>query len=187
MKINYFKSFSSTHWNIIREDTQLKTPIFNVSKRQARLPGDEPHGEFYIIKPPDWINIIATTAKGDVILVEQYRHGTQEVTLEIPGGMVDAGETPLEASKRELREETGFTSNEWVDLGRVDVNPAIQTNKTFTFWAKHCELTHEQALDTHEFINVHRLKEQDFLAHVANGTITHSLVVAAVAKYLLYR
>ena len=182
-----FSGFSINNWETISEDTQLKTPIFNITKRRSRLPAENIEGEFYLLTPPDWINVIATTKEQNVVLVEQFRHGLEKPTLEIPGGMIDPGESPLEASKRELLEETGYSTDHWVDLGEVSVNPAIQTNHTYTFWAQDCELTASQQLDRNERINIHTLPEDEFLKLVRNGTIHHSLVVAAVAKYLLYR
>jgi len=181
-----FSGFSVEHWNTMEEDTQLKTPIFDVVKRRSVLPSENLEGDFYILSPPDWINVVATTPDMEFITVEQYRHGVDQPTLEIPGGMVDPDETPFEASKRELLEETGYHSEDWVELGSVEVNPAIQTNKTFTYWARNCKKTSEQSLDQHERIKIGLIPEKEFLALVSHGTVTHSLVVAAVAKYLLY-
>jgi len=184
-----FSGFTIDDWETISEDTKLTTPIFNITQRRSRLPAEDIEGEFYLLNPPNWINVIATTKENRVVLVEQFRHGLEKPTLEIPGGMVDPDESPLEASKRELREETGYTTEagKWVELGEVSVNPAIQTNHTFTYWAQECELTAEQQLDRNERINIHTVPEDEFLNLVRNGTIHHSLVVAAVAKYLLYR
>ena len=181
-----FRGFSVEHWNTIEEDTQLKTPIFDIIKRRSQLASENIEGDFYILNPPDWINVVATTPDMEFVTVEQYRHGVDKPTLEIPGGMVDPGETPLEASKRELLEETGYQSDHWISLGVVDVNPAIQTNNTYTYWAKDCKKIRKQSLDQHERIKTGLIPEPEFLELVANGTITHSLVVAAVAKYLLY-
>ncbi len=92
------------------------------------------------------MNVIALTDREDVVLIRQYRHGIGEVTLEIPGGLMDADE-PLAAAKRELLEETGYRAEEWIDLGYVHPNPAIQNNRCYTFLALGAKLAGAQSLD----------------------------------------
>lgn len=140
---------------------------------------------FSILDAPDWINVIALTAENEIVLVEQYRYGIEKPTLELPGGVCDEGENPFESSQRELLEETGYSSNDWVSLGNVSSNPAMQTNYTHTYLARNCTKTSEQQLDGNERIHVHVLPLVEFLDMVGRGEIKHSLVVAAVAKLLL--
>lgn len=152
---------------------------------QLQAEGEEARGDFYVLDAPEWINVIALTADEEVLLVEQYRYGIQEPTLEIPGGMVDRGEEPLESARRELLEETGYRSEEWESLGKVSANPAIMTNFTHIYLAANCVYEGADNPDTHERIIVHRLPLRDFLEKVNEGTIHHSIVVAAVARFLL--
>lgn len=140
---------------------------------------------FSIVEAPDWINVIALTDKKEIVLVEQYRYGIEEPTLELPGGMVDPGENPKETSIRELKEETGYAGSEVFNLGKVSSNPAILTNYTHIYLIKGCKRVSDQKLDGNERINVHVMPLQEFLDLVADGEVHHSLVVAAVAKYLL--
>ena len=84
---------------------------------------------------PDWVNVIPVTPQGKVVVIRQYRHGTGEISLEIPGGVVDAGESHEETARRELLEETGYTAGEIIPIGRVAANPAIQDNHMHTFLA----------------------------------------------------
>ena len=132
------------------------------------------------------MNVIALTPEEEVILVEQYRFGIREPTLEIPGGMVDAPESPLDGAKRELLEETGYVSDRWTRLGKVSSNPAIQNNYTHLYLARDCRFEGAQNPDTHERINVHTVSLDRFLNLVEDGTIHHAIVVAAVARFLLY-
>lgn len=147
---------------------------------------EQKSGDFYVLKAPEWINVIPITTDNEVVLVEQYRYGIEEPTLEIPGGMVDQGESPDEAAERELLEETGYAAQKWLSLGKVSANPAIMSNYAHMYLAEGCQYQGEiDNTDEHERINVHLLPVEAFLNHVADGTIHHSIVVAAVARYLL--
>lgn len=185
------KSFQSRveNWRIVRENKEYSTPIFDLFKRRMRLQSqaDSVEGDFYILSAPEWINVIPFTPDGKVILVDQYRHGIEEPTLEIPGGMVDAGEEPLEAARRELLEETGYRSNSWTSLGKVSANPAIMTNHTHMYIAADCEFVGSNHSDTHERIEVRTVTLDHFLGMVKDGTIHHAIVLAAVARFLLKR
>lgn len=181
------KSFNYTiePWVTMDERMEYTTNIFKVLKRDMEIVSEGHKATFSIIQAPDWINVIALTAQNDIILVEQYRYGIEKATLELPGGVCDAGENPLQSSKRELLEETGYSSTNWVSLGSVSSNPAMQTNYTHTYLARNCVKTSEQQLDGNERINVHCIPLVEFLDMVGRGEVDHSLVVAAIAKFLL--
>ena len=134
---------------------------------------------FSLIECVDWINIIALTRDERVVLIRQYRPGTDEVCLEIPGGMVDPGETPADAAARELVEETGYTSARWEQIGTVAPNPAIQNNHLHTFLALDAEPTSAQRLEGSEVIDVETATLADCHAAIRDGRIDHALVVAA--------
>lgn len=178
-------NFTIEPWQTTGEKAEYTTNIFELLSRDMLLESEDHRATFSILKAPDWINVIPLTDKNEIVLVEQYRYGIEDPTLELPGGMVDPGEDPLETSKRELLEETGYAGNEWIDLGKVSSNPAILTNWTHTFLAKGCTKEAEQKLDGNERINVHLLPLQDFIDQIREGTVHHSLVVAGMMKYLL--
>jgi 8-oxo-dGTP pyrophosphatase MutT (NUDIX family) len=180
-------NFSVKPWSIVRENKEYSTPIFNLLKRELRLdlPDETLAGDFYILDAPAWINVMAFTPDDEIILVEQYRHGIQKPTLEIPGGMVDAGESPIDGAKRELLEETGYRSEKWDSLGKASANPAIMNNFTHMYVAKDCEFAGAENPDQHERIEVHKMPLNDFLSYVEDGTIHHAIVLAAVARFLL--
>lgn len=140
-----------------------------------------------MLEVPEWVNVIALTPDNEVILVEQYRFGIGEPTLEIPGGMVDPGESPDEAVRRELLEETGYRTGSLTELGRVSANPAIQNNYTWCYLAENCRYEGADNPDPHEYIEVHKTPKKHFLELIADGTIHHAIVMAAVAKWLLLR
>jgi 8-oxo-dGTP pyrophosphatase MutT (NUDIX family) len=177
--------FTTETWQKALERVEYKTSIFALLKRDMVYPEERLEGSFYVLESADWINVIAVTPEQDIVLVEQYRFGIQEATLELPGGMVDPGEDTLLTAKRELAEETGFVSDDWQYLGKVSSNPAIQTNYTHTFLARDCSRQQSQRLGKHEFIKVHILAMSEFLGLVSKGIVHHALVLAAIAQYLL--
>ncbi|WP_138430870.1 NUDIX hydrolase [Fodinibius saliphilus] len=183
--------FSIEPWSVIHQNKEYQTPIFNLLHRKMKLEADdeENEGDFYVLKAPEWVNVLPITSDSEVVLVEQYRYGIEEPTLEVPGGMVDPGEEPLEAIQRELLEETGYRSEEWSSLGKVSANPAIMTNFTHLFLAEGCafEGIQESGGDIHERIKVHKIPLEEFLSYSSDGTIHHTIVLATVARYLLHR
>lgn len=179
-------SFSKPKWDIIEDKKLLETPIFSLHERELLPDKQSTPSPFIVLNAPDWINIIALTENLEVVLVEQYRAGIHKSTLEIPGGMVDKGEAPIEAAKRELLEETGFQSEKWKLLGKTSANPAFMNNFTSIFLAEECTKTGNQQLDGNEDIDIHILELDHFLNLVKNSTIHHSVVVAAVAHLLFH-
>jgi ADP-ribose pyrophosphatase len=159
--------------------------VFSVSRRRARHPQTGAERVFSIVECKDWVNVIALTKEGRIVLIEQFRHGTERMTLEIPGGEVEPDERSLEAAQRELREETGYTAPVWRHLGFVEPNPAIQTNRCDTWLALDAELTHGLALDPGEAIEVALRPLDEVPDLLRQGAITHGLVVAAFTYFLL--
>lgn len=173
-------------WAIRSDRSVYQTSIFDLHEVEAEPESGEGSGTFYVLNAPEWINVLPLTPGREVILVEQYRHGIDEITLEIPGGMVDDGEIPEEAAKRELLEETGYSSDSWSLLGKASSNPAILSNFTHLYLAENCRVTAKQKTDEFEQISIHLVPLRDFLEMVRNGEIHHAIVLAAVAHYLLF-
>lgn len=167
------------NWEELKSAEVYRTSIFTVHKVRARSTASGREHDFDILQTPDWVNVIAATDTGGVVLIRQYRHGTREVTLEIPGGMVEPDEPPLEAARRELAEETGFTADNWEQIGVVEPNPAFQTNRTYTFVARGARLTAEPQPDPNEEIEVEEHPLADIPGLMRDGTIKHALVVCA--------
>lgn len=153
--------------------------IFSIHKRRNRSPASGKEGEFFVIEAPNWVNVIALTPEESVVLIDQFRHGSEQVELEIPGGCIDSGESPLAAARRELEEETGYTSSEWVELGWNSPNPAILSNRCYTFLARNVRLSSPQALDGLEEIEVRTVPLANVPKLIASHEIRHSLVITA--------
>ena len=129
----------------------------------------------------DWVTVLALTRMEQVVMIRQYRHGAQKVILELPGGMIDAeDENPHAAARRELQEETGYTSERWIQVGCVSPNPANQTNLVYSFLALDAERNGDQHLDATEEIEV-ILKPLDEVIDMAKkGELLQSMQVSAI-------
>jgi 8-oxo-dGTP pyrophosphatase MutT (NUDIX family) len=166
-------------WDRIERRQAYAGRIFTIYRERLRSPVTGGEHPFDIVETPDWVNVVALTAENRVLLIRQYRAGTRSVTTEIPGGTVDEGETPLAAARRELEEETGYTSDDWAEIGSVEPNPAFQTNTTYTFLARDARRTGRQRFDETEAIEVAEHPLADIPRLITRGVITHALVVCA--------
>ena len=152
--------------------------MFRVRRDHSRSPRDGSEHDFFCIEAPDWINVIPLTVRKEVVMIEQYRQGTNEITLEIPGGMVDAGEEPHQTAARELYEETGYRPREIVLLGRARPNPAIQNNWIYFYLALDCQFETAPVFDSTEETRVRLMPLERVPELIGNGAIDHALVVA---------
>ncbi|MCA1618303.1 MAG: NUDIX hydrolase [Acidobacteria bacterium] len=164
-------------WRRGRSEPVTDCRVFKVRRDFSADPRGRGEHDFYVIEAPDWINVIPLTEDGEVVFIEQYRHGTGEISLEIPGGMVDPGEEPRDTAARELLEETGYEAREVVFLGRTRPNPAIQDNWIHTFLARDCVYRHEPLNHGTEQTRVRLVRPARVPSLIAGGEITHALVV----------
>jgi len=173
-------------WKRIKDRIDYDCGFFQVHVHQSTSPTTGKEHPFFVLSTRDWVNIVALTKDRKVLMVSQYRHGSGEVSLEIPGGAVDPGEPPLDAAKRELREETGYESPQWQLLGSVRPNPAILNNTCHIYLALEAEKTTGLDLDEAEELEVslHDLKEIPGM--IRDGRIHHSLVIGAFYFYELF-
>ncbi len=165
---------NTSGWRTLSSRYVIKSDFLSLRTDRRQAPGMGSH-DFFVLEYPDWVNVVAVTSGGKVLLIRQFRHGREEETVEIPGGMVDPGESPATAARRELLEETGYEAGTLELLRRVSVNPAIQTNFCHLFLATDCKRTQNQQLDGTEVIEVEETEPCRVMSMLEDGTIHHSL------------
>lgn len=174
-------------WEKLSSRPLFDLRLFRVRQDCCRSPRTGAAHEFLVLEAEDWVNIVALTPDERVVMVRQFRAGSGQVTLEIPGGIIDPGETPRTAAERELLEETGHRASEWIDLGSVHPNPAILSNRCHTFLARGCVLARPPLLDEREDITVELIPLREVPRRLAQGEIGHALVAVAFQKLDLWR
>ncbi len=169
-------------WERVRSEGGPEIPLFSVQYHWMRNPRNGELLKRLVLKTNDWVNIVPLTADGNVIVIRQYRFGAEKIVTEIPGGLVDIGEGHREAAIRELREETGYASDDWVYLGASEPNPAIHNNLCHHWLANGAVKAAEPELDEGEDIEVELISADQLLSKVQSGEIRHSLVLSALSR-----
>jgi 8-oxo-dGTP pyrophosphatase MutT (NUDIX family) len=174
-------------WRRLNQHQIHDCRVFDLVRATYEPGAGEASRDFYVLHAPDWVNVIPITDDGRVLMVRQYRFGIAAETLEIPGGMCDAGETPAVAASRELREETGYAAGSLIGVGWVHPNPPIQNNRCHTFVARELERASDPTPDEDERIEQVEVKLDEIPRLLVDGTITHALVLAAFQLYQGHR
>lgn len=170
-------------WPLLDSEELGDYRVFRLRQDTRRSPRTGRKHNFFVLETGDWINVVPVTPDNRIVLIRQFRHGIAEVTLEIPGGMVDGDESPLETARRELLEETGYEAEELLHIGTVLPNPAILNNHCHTFLARNARYVRAPALDGSEDIQVDVVDAAEVPGLIASGQISHALVVAAFYFY----
>jgi len=162
--------------------------FFQIHVHQSSSPLTGKKHPFYVLDTRNWVNVVALTEEGKVILVNQFRHGSGKISLEIPGGAVDHRDrSPLQAAKRELLEESGYRAFRWKLLGKTHPNPAILNNTCYFYLAEGARRVSDLKLDEAEELEVVLKEFKEIPRLIRKGRIQHALVVAAFHYLDLYR
>ncbi len=180
-------------WPVVSSEIIAETRIFRLRADLAQSPRTGQVHPFQILESPDWVNIVALTPDLEMIFIRQYRFGTGEVTLEIPGGLIDPGDTPQGAALRELREETGYEPGRRNGkplvrpIGRIRPNPAFMNNTCYSFLVEEAVPNGSQHLDPAEDITVELHSVEEIPELIQSGRIDHGIVLNALYWWELSR
>ena len=162
--------------------------IFQIRSDRLVSPRTQQAHDFIVIDCVNWVNVIALTPDQQLVMIEQYRHGSTTVELEIPGGMIDAGDAaPEAAALRELREETGYAGENPRRLGEVFPNPAIMSNTCFTIFFDNCRCVHPVEFDHGEDLRTRLVPVAEIPGLIGAGQIRHALVLVGLYYFDLWR
>lgn len=170
-------------WEVLGREYLYRRPWLTVRRDRVRLPTGAVNDEYYVLEYPTWVNVIAIDREGRFVMVEQYRHGLQEVFTELVAGVAEEGETPLEAAQRELLEETGYAGGTWRLNTVLSANPGSQNNLSYSFIATGVERVAEQHLDETEDVAVRLLSRDEVLQLLRSDTLKQALMAAPLWKY----
>jgi ADP-ribose pyrophosphatase len=171
-------------WKELGRRRLLDCRVFEVESSLAQSPVDGSTHEYFRIICPDWVQIVPVTADDEVVMVRQYRHGSAALSLEVPAGLIEAGEMPAEAALRECLEETGFRAATAEPLGIVNPNPAYFANRLHMFYGPGAEPTAPIANTATEQTEVELVRLDDVARLLLEGTIDHALDVALLWRFL---
>jgi 8-oxo-dGTP pyrophosphatase MutT (NUDIX family) len=174
------KKSAPARWKKLGEKSVATTRVLELTSVRYRHPRRGTERDFVVVRAPDWVNVLALTRDGRLVLVRQFRFGIDAFSLEIPGGVMEPGEDPIKAGLRELREETGFVGKNARLLGCTHPNPAIQSNRCHFVFVEDAARTAELEWDADEEIEVTTRPVADVLALARDGGITHALVLNAL-------
>ncbi len=174
-------------WRPVDRKNIFSTRIFDIHEITSLSP-DNAKGTFYALHAPDWVIVVPVlrdeTDRESFLMVKQWRHGSSELSIEFPGGVIDEGETPEEAAKRELREETGFQAGKLIHAACLSPNPAIMDNHCHIFIAEDMENIHELDLDDDEYLAAESIPVKQVLDAMGHGTYLHGLMAAALFLFV---
>lgn len=170
-------------WEVLHSEYLIRRPWLTARRDSVRLPNGTENPEYYVLEYPDWINVLALTRDGHFLMERQYRHGLRYTGYEICAGVVEAGETPLEAAQRELYEETGYGNGTWTPYMTISANPSTMTNLCHCFLATDVEPVSTQHLEATEDITVHLLTTDEVRALLTGNQIRQALMAAPLWKY----
>ncbi len=162
----------------------LETPVFNVMETDSISP-DGNKGNYIVMEARDWVTVIPVLGN-DFIMVKQWRHGEQDISIEFPGGVVDEGENPIEGAARELLEETGFKAGKLTHLATVNPNPALFSNHVHFYAAEELEDTGTMELDNDEYLDFMKISKSEVYEKMGSREYPHALMAAALGIFRQY-
>ncbi|MDR1044474.1 MAG: NUDIX hydrolase [Candidatus Adiutrix sp.] len=170
-------------WPLLADEEILKTPVFTLRRHSCLSPKDGRSKDFTVLDVREWVQVLAVTEDRQALLVRQFREGARRLSLELPGGVQEAGQSLEETARRELMEETGYSAENWRRLVTFRANPAIQNNSAHVFVAEGARLTGRTNFDENEDLDLISLPLDSLKAMVLDGRIDHVIMAAAILFY----
>lgn len=170
-------------WKTLESNYLFRRPWLTVRCDKVELPNGVINPEHYVLEYPDWVNVLAITKEGLFVMIEQYRHGIDDVMIELPAGVVEPGEEPLAGAKRELLEETGYSGGNWQLFTAVSQNPSIVNNLTYCYLATDVVKSDSQHLDSSEDIAVRLMTIEEVKSILLDDKIKQALMTTPLWKY----
>lgn len=172
-------------WSVKREEELLKTPVFTVNETDSLSP-DGKEGHYVVMDAPDWV-IVIPELNGKFLMVKQWRHGNNSLSIEFPGGVINRGEKPEIAANREMEEETGYKAGKLTYLGCANPNPALMKNRVHFFAAEELQGSGRQHLDEDEYIEYLQVPVEEVYEKIGSEEYPHALMMSALLKYMLFK
>ncbi|MCQ2114384.1 MAG: NUDIX hydrolase [Bacteroidaceae bacterium] len=173
----------SGEYKVLKSEYLHKRPWLTARVDSVQLPNGIINDEYYVLEYPDWVNVIAITEDGHFVMERQYRHALGNTCYELPCGVMEEGESPLESAKRELEEETGYGGGQWEHLMDISPNPGSQTNMAHCFVAKGVKKVCKPHLDRTEDIEAHLLEKDEVKYLMDNNLIIQALMLAPLWRF----
>lgn len=170
-------------WKLLKSEYLFRRPWLTARRDTCQLPNGRINDEYYVLEYPTWVHVLAITKDGEMLIIRQYRHGLGRTCFEIVAGCVEPGESPLDAAKRELAEETGYTGGEWQEVMQFTCNASAMNNITHSYVATGVERTTTQHLDATEDIEVYTFSKEEVKAMLQRGEFMQASMLAALYKF----
>ena len=176
---------NSLEWAEKEKGELLKTKVLTVNEITSVAPNGET-GDYIVMDAPDWV-IVIPELNGNFLMVKQWRHGNKSLSIEFPGGVINHGEAPEDAAKREMQEETGYSAGTLTYLGSANPNPALMRNHVHFFAAGDLIGTGIQHLDEDEFVEYMQIPIEEVYANIGSEVYPHALMMSALLAYKLWK
>lgn len=170
-------------WKVLKSEYLFRRPWLTVRRDCVELPDGRQNPEFYVLEYPDWVNVIAITEDGKFVMERQYRHGLGKTCFEIPAGVIEEGEDPLDAAKRELMEETGYGEGKWRKIMTISGNSSTTDNLSHCYVAEGVRKISGQHLDSTEDLEIVLLDTAQVKDLMVNDQIKQALMAAPLWRY----